>query len=79
MSIVLLIIGSAVAVGALVAVLAGFLWAIGTHVIHIADTLEQKVAAGGAEIGQHVAAIGPAAAGVRSGVSTLAQLGKDLL
>lgn len=79
MSTTLLIIGSAIAVAGLVAVLAGFLLVIGTHVIHIADTLEHKVAPGAAEVGQHVAAIGPAAAGLRSGVSTLAQLGKDLL
>lgn len=79
MSTTLLVIGSVVVVVGLAGVLAAYLWVIGSAVNHIADTLEGKVGPGAAEIGQHVAALGPAAGGVRAGVSTLAQLAKGLL
>lgn len=79
MNTTLLLIGSAVAVLAIVAVLAVYLYKVGSVVNHIAGTLEEKVAAGAAEVGQHVAAIGPAATGVRHGVNSLAHYGKDLL
>ena len=79
MNTVLLVIGSVVVIVGLAGVLAAYLWVIGNAVEHIADTLESKVGPGAAEIGQHVAAIGPAAAGVRNGVNALAQLAKGLL
>lgn len=74
-----LLVASVIAVLAIVAVLASYLFIIGTVVNHLAETLEEKVAAGAAEIGQHVASIAPAAAGVHRGVSSLAHYGKDLL
>lgn len=79
MSPALLLVGSVIAVLALVGVLAVYLYIIGTAVQHVAETLDQKVAAGAAEIGQHVAALPAAANGVRRGVGSLAQYGKDLL
>jgi len=74
-----LLTGSVIAVLAIVAALAVYLFIIGTVVKHLAETLDSKVAAGAAEIGQHVAAIPPVAAGVHRGVSSLAHHGKDLL
>lgn len=74
-----LLTGSVIAVLAIVAVLAVYLFIIGSVVQHLAETLEAKVAPGAAEIGQHVASIAPVAAGVHRGVSSLAHYGKDLL
>lgn len=79
MNTTLLLIGSVVVIAAIIAVLAVYLYKVGSVVKHVAGTLEEKVAAGAAEVGQHVAAIAPAATGVRSGVNSLAQYGKDLL
>lgn len=79
MSTTYLLIGSVIAVLAIAAALAIYLFIIGTVVRRLAETLDAKVAAGAAEIGQHVASIAPAAAGVHRGVSSLAHYGKDLL
>lgn len=78
MSTTFLLAGSVIAVLAIVAALAIYLFIIGSAVRHVAETLE-GVAGGAAEIGQHVASIPPVAAGVRRGVGSLAQHGKDLL
>ena len=79
MNTTLLLAGSVVVIVALIAVLARYLYVIGSVVNHIAETLDARVAAGAAEIGQHVAGIPSAANGVHRGVSSLAQYGKDLL
>lgn len=78
MSTTFLLIGSVIAVLAIVAVLAIYLFIVGSVVNRLAGTLE-RVAGGAAEIGQHVASIAPVAAGVHRGVGSLAHYGKDLL
>jgi hypothetical protein len=69
-----LVVGSVVVVLGLVAVLSIYLYVIGSVVQHIAETLEKKIAAGAQEVGEHSAAIAPAANGLRRRLGTLRSL-----
>jgi hypothetical protein len=69
----LLLIGAVLAIVLVIAALAIFLYLIGSVVKHIAETLQEKIAAGAAEVSQHVAAIGPAAESLRSGFNSIAR------
>lgn len=61
MSETVLVAGSVIVVVALVAVLAAYLFVIGSAMRHLAETLDEKVRPGAAEVAEHVAAAGPAA------------------
>jgi hypothetical protein len=69
----LLLIGSVVSIVAIIAVLAGYLYKVGSVVNHIAQTLEEKIADGAQEVSQHVTAMAPAAAGLRHELDSLAR------
>lgn len=71
MNTTLLLAGSVVSVGAIIAVLAIYLYKVGSVVRHIAETLEEKIADGAQEVSQHVAAMAPAAAGLRRGLDSI--------
>lgn len=71
MSTTLLLIGSVVSIAAIIVVLAAYLYKVGSVVGHIAETLEEKIADGAHEVSQHVAAMAPAAAGLRRGLDSL--------
>ncbi|MBB5159036.1 hypothetical protein [Saccharopolyspora phatthalungensis] len=73
MSETLLVTGSVVVIAALAAVLSAYLYLIGSVVGHIAETLAEKVEPGAREVGEHVAAIGPAATELRRRLSVLRQ------
>lgn len=73
MNTTLLLIGSVVSIAGIIAALAIFLYKIGSAVKHIAETLEEKIADGAQEVSQHVAAMGPAAAGLRRGLDSIAR------
>jgi hypothetical protein len=65
--------GSAIVVFGIVVVLMVYLYVIGGAVRHIADTLDDKIAAGASEVAQHAAAIAPAAGGLTAALQALAR------
>jgi hypothetical protein len=67
-----LAVGSAVVIFATSAVLITYLHIIGTRVIHIAETLQDKIAAGAGEMINHASGIAPAATGLRRHLAALA-------
>jgi hypothetical protein len=69
MSTTVLAIGSAVVIFATAAVLITYLYIIGTRVIHIAETLQDKIAAGAGEMTGHASGIAPAATALRRHLS----------
>lgn len=71
MSTTLLLIGSVVSIAAIAAVLAIYLYKVGSVVQHLAETLEANVAAGALEVSEHVAAMGPASVSLRRALESL--------
>jgi hypothetical protein len=72
MSTTALVLGSVALILATAIVLAIYLYIIGTRVIHIAETLQDKIAAGAGEMIGHASGIAPAAIGLRSHLAALA-------
>lgn len=64
--------GSAAVVLAILLVLMAYLYIVGDVVRHIAETLEDKIAAGAGEVEEHAAAIAPAASGLTAKLRSLA-------
>ena len=67
----LYVAGSAVVVLALVGVIAGFLWVIGTMVDRMAVVLSQQVAPGASAVAGHVSGMAPAIRRLDAAVSEL--------
>lgn len=71
MSELALAVGSVVVIAALCAVLVTYLYTVGSVVERLAGTLADKVQPGAAEVAEHVCALGPAAAGLRTRMQNL--------
>ena len=67
----LLSAATVVVVLALVGVIAGFLWFIGTMVVNIAEILSERVAPGARAVAGHVAAMPPAIASLDHAIGGL--------
>ncbi|MBV9315466.1 MAG: hypothetical protein JO100_17435 [Pseudonocardia sp.] len=72
MNTTVLAFGSAAVIFATSAVLVAYLYIIGTRVIHIAETLQDKIAAGAGEMTGHASGIAPAATALRRHLAALA-------
>lgn len=72
MNTTLLTIGSTIVILATSGVLIAYLYIIGTRVVHIAETLQDKIAAGAGEMTGHASGIAPAAGGLRHHLLALA-------
>jgi hypothetical protein len=71
MSTTALVLGTVALILATAVVLAIYLYVIGTRVIHIAETLQDKIAAGAGEMTDHASGIAPAATGLRRHLAAL--------
>ena len=74
-----LAVGAAVVIAALCAVLAVYLYKVGSVVRHLTETLSDKVGPGAAEVAEHVGNLGPAAAAMPHHLDALRHLPQNLI